>query len=227
MTLKEYKNQLFEALTELELDPTDFKIIDLEKHPKGNAFSMMYKKSMMGFLFIRKRSSFHEYKHQFTQFAPKFPTSVIEPMKEWLTFEDIIVTFKQWVNSDLSKFIEEDATADLLELALNNKEKLETIDFGDESSFSPEEQEQVKLGMEEARVLLTSNFELNEPQLAIVNKRLDYLVAALDRNTKTDWKAIAISAVLGMIVILSVDKDKGQSMWKTFKMVFEYRPHKV
>jgi hypothetical protein len=225
MTLKEYKNQLFEAVTELDFDVSDFNLVQLNKHPKGNAFSMMYKKSMMGFLFISKRNSFHEYRYQYSMFAPKFPTSQIEPMKEWLAFENIIIAFKQWVNNDLSKYRKEADAVDLLELALNNKEKLEVIDFGDDSSFSPEEQEQVKLGIGEARVLLASNFDLNEPQLAIVNGRLDYLLAALDRNIKADWKSIAISAILGMIIILSVDKEKGQAIWKIFKMVFEFRPN--
>ena len=226
MMLKKYSNQIFDLVKDLGFEPSDFKLFDLANHPKGDAVSVMYKKSRMGFLFINKKASYDDFKQQYTVFQKQLPTSAIMPQKSWLSFGEVIISFKTWLKQDLTHFINELEEVDYWAVANKNVEnlKLEAIDFDDDSTFSTEEEEQIKLGLEEAKVLLQANFNLTDTQLAIVYLRLNYLVEAVERNIKSDWKSIAISTILGMNLILSLEKEKSQEIWKLFKKVFEYIP---
>lgn len=83
---------------------------------------------------------------------------------------------------------------------------------------------QVKLALEELKLLIHGSICKNEDEKKIVNNRLDYLIEASEKQNKFDWKSIAVSTLLGIATSLSLDTEKGRLLFELFKKVFSIVP---
>lgn len=161
----------------------------------------------------------------YTTFAPGNPT-VAFPRDRYANFEEIKKNFTNWVNNHLKGYIDELNEIDMWNQSsqLVETKTIEKIDFNDNSPFSKEEIIQIKLGLNEAKLVIINNFNLSENQIEIIENRFRYLEEAIDRTNKTDWKGIAISTVIGLVLNLGVDTNTGKAIWELFIKVFSNIP---
>ena len=80
------------------------------------------------------------------------------------------------------------------------------------------------MAIEELKLLIHKNLETTVEEQQVVNNRLDYLIEAMNRLNKFDWKSIAISSIMSISVALTLDTNKGQLLFDLFKKVFSIIP---
>jgi hypothetical protein len=119
--------------------------------------------------------------------------------------------------------MEDQTTIDLWAEYKKGKEYLnvENIDYADFSFFSEDDKLQINLAIVELKLLIPQKFPMSSDQLVLINRKLDYLVESSNRVSKTDWKGIFITTVLGMIIALSLDTEKGRQLWELFLNAFK------
>jgi len=71
---------------------------------------------------------------------------------------------------------------------------------------------------------MISDFNFNHDQINEIDRRIKYLELALNRLSKTDWKGIAFSTIIGLILNLTVDTQTGHAILELFKRIFEGLP---
>jgi hypothetical protein len=81
----------------------------------------------------------------------------------------------------------------------------------------------LKSGLDEIKTLLKkTKFEVTDEQLEIANKRIDFLIEAPNRLTKSDWKGIVLSTFIGISIDLLLDEKKNYIIWTAFKNMGSY-----
>ncbi len=80
------------------------------------------------------------------------------------------------------------------------------------------------MAIEELKLLIHKNLETTVEEQQVVNNQLDYLIEAMNRLNKFDWKSIAISSIMSISVALTLDTNKGQLLFDLFKKVFSIIP---
>jgi hypothetical protein len=111
------------------------------------------------------------------------------------------------------------------EYKMGNKSfNINEIDFNDKSFFSSEEKRQVRLSLNELKLLIQTNLNTNKEEQEIVTARLDYLIEATDRLNKFDWKSLAASSLISIAIALTLDTKKGFLLFELFKKVFSLVP---
>jgi hypothetical protein len=101
---------------------------------------------------------------------------------------------------------------------------VENISFNETEDFSLEQKTQIKLGFAELKFILARDYANNDNQIKLINDRLDYLIDAVDRLNKTDWKGILISTVIGMITSLTLDRERGAELMNLFINIIHIAP---
>jgi hypothetical protein len=80
------------------------------------------------------------------------------------------------------------------------------------------------MAINELKLLIHKNMETSEEEQELVNNRLEYLIEAMNRLNKFDWKSVAISTIMSISIALSLDTSKGQMLFDLFKKVFSIIP---
>lgn len=225
MLIKKYKNQIYNTLNRKGFNPKDFIIEDINENGYDIG-QLRYKRQEMLFQFISSKDSFHYFDVRYKKFDKGLPWTDLPSGSKFIEFEIVLGIFSMWLDDELSEYINETVTKDLWLIAESNKGslKLDYIDFDDNSPFTLEEKEQLKLGLNEAKTLLLKEFNFNEHQMKVVEKRLQYLGESIERNTKTDWKGIAVSTIIGLILNLGIDTESGKLVWDLFGKVLDNLP---
>ena len=220
MLLKKYKNRLFLLMNELSLDVSDF-----VKREEEGKFILCHKISSFEFSIRFHNDDYHLFDCLMTTFAPGNKVVNI-PNETYCGFDKVEELFQYWIIRDLGAFLAEESEIDMWDQSNNylKTATIDKIDFDDNSPFDEIEKEQVKLGIGEAKSIVINSFKFSAEQVIIINKRFDYLEKAIDRNNKTDWKSIAISTILGLIMNLGVDTNTGKGIWDLFLKVFQNLP---
>lgn len=222
MILKKYTNQLFNIIKEEGYSTDSF----FAKHSMGmfrsNVFTLGYKTSPMKFIINGDLYSFDHFQYKIVHFYRGYPESSFLPAKKKVLFSEIAENFVDWLNKDLALYIEELGEIDLWGNMYKNSNnfRLESIDFNDESMFSKKEKEKIKLSLDEIEKKMTQSFNFVKAQIQTIADTLKYLKKAIERNNKTDWKGITISAILSLVIALNVDTSVGRQIWDLFRIGF-------
>ena len=78
--------------------------------------------------------------------------------------------------------------------------------------------------LNEIKLLIASRFQATEEQLTVVHNRIDYLVTAVDRLNKIDFKGIFINTIIAIMIALNLDTAKGHELYNLFMQIIQFTP---
>lgn len=223
MILKKHKNDLLKIILEERQDISKFEFATRESSVGGTIMVINYVGSPMDFwIYPASHDDFEQFKVSFKLFAPSLPESEISPVVE---FEQVKALLKMWLTTHLKKYSENEDELDYWKIIKENPLSIEGIDFSKNEPFKIEEREQLRLGIEEIKILIQTNFELNPSEIELTHKKLDYLIEATNRLNKTDWKGIAISTLFTITYDLSFDEHKRSMLFGLFSKLWAVVQH--
>ena len=224
--LKSTKNLIFSSIKAAGLDPNDF-ILSEDSTAKNPTYSIKYKKTSFEFILRNLASNYDENDYKYSTFSPGYKMKDLNP--DWVSASKAISAFENWLKTHLKRFIAEEAEPDLWEEFIKGNKTLniDTIDFDEQSNFIPSEKNQVKLAINELKLLIQKEFKTSAHEQKLVEARLDYLVEASERLNKFDWKSLAISVLMSIAITLTLDTEKGHQLFALFKKVFSVLPQLI
>ena len=207
-----YKNEIFNYLLTNKWDISDFKISDRE-----DSFIVNYKETPLNFS-IYFPHDFDLFFPSWTIYSPNWKSTGANPSAWPETFQ----LFQKWLETTVKNYIDDQNTIDLWEEYLNGNSVvcLKSIDFDNQENFTPDEQQQLRMSINELKRLIVNKFELLEEQQKIVSERLDYLVEASKRLNKFDWKGTLVNTIISISIALSFDTNKGKILLGLFQSIF-------
>ena len=140
----------------------------------------------------------------------------------FVSFPQVLETFKSWLKSQVQRSIEEALVPDLWSQLQQNDQLADTAGA---TYFSIEEKTQLKLSVEEFRLLIVKTFTPSTDEMKVVNERLDYLKEAVDRLNRFDWRSVAMSTLVSISIALSLDTEKGRMLFGLFQQAFSTVVH--
>lgn len=218
MILKKYKNNLLTIIQESGIEPNLF-IAEDGPIGKLDFFIISLRDSQIRFA-VRPWEGSFEY---FTCCCSKFLTGF--PISETLysqDIDDLTGRCNEWLNGVVKPYLDDVSTPDLWQILEETRSRTtsELRTPEDFDSFSDEEKTQIRLSLNEFRLLITQNFNPNQEELKTVDARLQYLSDAIDKHNKFDWKGIAISTVISITIALSLNPEQGNQLFQLFKQIF-------
>lgn len=222
---KKYKNEIFNFLNSIKLGKENF---DIEEYVEKNILKtiIVYKETPFEFKIRTSPTSFDLFDYQFVTFSPTYETTPLYPQSGWTNFVEVFESLENWVNNHVAEYIEELQIPDLWSEYKkgNTTLRFNEIDFENQEIFNFEEKEQIRMAINELKLLIHKNIETSEEEQQLVNNRLDYLIEAMNRLNKFDWKSVALSTTMSISIALSLDTIKGQILFDLFKNVFSIIP---
>jgi hypothetical protein len=216
--LKRQRNRLLEVIREAGLDPNDFAGGPDESSPAGT-FVVRLKNSPLSFTAIPSEGDYESYNICHTLLAPDFPESPIIPDNGFvMPFRKVEHRFREWLDKVVIGYKEDERLPDLWAEVGASQPILEIYrNQAWDDQFSEAERVAIRSSMAGFRALLAEEFAPSTAQLEIIDQRLEYVVAALDRFNKFDWIGVAISTLITIAVGLSLDSSMGQRLFEMFR----------
>lgn len=192
--LDKHLEQLEDIIDYLEFGDTDFKSGKTGKCQ----YSFIYMNEPFEFIIYEHPKSFDNFRIQYTYIEPGFhlskifPESNSEKYNEYGNLEFLKRSFKEWLSA-IKRYLE-----DLYEpyMAGSVTEKLNNdIHYTDEI-FTEPEKESIRLAIEVLKLNIETKYDLNEQHLKIVEDKLDYVIKAIDRLNKFDWKKVLLAVIM-------------------------------
>jgi len=217
--LKKYRNQLIPLIKASGLDPATFKSRD-EEIKSYQWFTIQYQDSPLWFRFSATDDSHHHIGYLCTNFNPTFSETAGE-IRASEEDEDAFHPFTFWLY-DVKEYITERTTPDMWKQLEQQRSLLPSRELGkdDTAPFSEDEKAQLRLSIDEFRLLIEKTFKPTEQEFTLINRRLDYLVERLDKLPRVDWWSLALSTVTSISIALTLDTEKGSILVDLFKQVF-------
>ena len=216
--LKKYSNALLGIVQESDLDPALFAVKNATTK-QMTYFVIQLRDSQIRFVVRSSIGNFDSFYYRTSSFLPTFPLTqeAAAPSPQHLYDK-----FQEWLNSVVKPYLDDRVTPDFWQMLEGTRSHLmretEAPDYSE--SFSEEEKIQLRLSINEFRLLILNNFNPTTEELAAINDRLEYLSDAMDKHNKFDWKGIAIHTVITIIVTLALNPDQSQQLFQFFKQVF-------
>jgi hypothetical protein len=216
--LKKYSNELLTIVQKSDFDPTLFEA----KNSIIEGFSYFVIQTCNSSIRFAARSSaesFNTFYYLTSIFTPKFPLGKLQyaPSPEHLYDK-----FKEWLNFVVKPHLDDLSTPDLWQTIVytHSEAKRELGTQDDFEPFSKEEKLQLKHSIDELRLLIETNFELQKKELAATNKLLDHLSDAVDKQNKLDWRGIAISVAFNIAANLALNPEQVRQLFNLFQVAF-------
>lgn len=222
-----YKNDIYNLIKKLDFSPEKFDlVVDNSVDLQYPTTILEYKNSPFYFFIRTSNENYNLFDFQYVQYGPAFPLSDFYPAKDFTTFDVVENYIKSWLNYHVQQYIEDKDEPDLWQKLKENDKSLniDEIDFDNKDNFSIIEQQQVKMALEELKLLINNEFKTTNEQQKLVEARLDYLIDATLRLNKFDWKSLVISTLISISVSLTLDTTKGKILFDLFKQVFSLIP---
>lgn len=218
---KAYKNELFQILLNHSLGIDNFDIIE-----SGHNLAMIYKpfEGILKYEIFQERNDFDLFTCVANGYVPGFPRQKRNLRPE--NFYDVKEDFKRWLAGTVRQYIQDEAEIDLWAeyQKRGNLAAIKSEDYSDFSIFTSQEKDTIKLALNEIKELIAERFASTETQLQLVNDRIDYLSAGVDRLNKTDFKGIFINTIISIMIALSLDTQRGQELYNLFMQVIQFMP---
>lgn len=87
--------------------------------------------------------------------------------------------------------------------------------------FTPEEQKQITVHLNEIKQYLAQTQELKEQQADFANRRFDYLADAATRMGRKDWLNLAVGVITGVIIQLTFQPGFIHELWQFIANIFK------
>jgi len=219
MILKRYKNELFFYIKESKYGLDAFNFVEDDK-----TLTINFKNIPFRFIIESNPKDNHSFGYSYTKFLKDFPLD--ESLIHWVQFEQTLTVFHNWLQGDVQDYISEQNEIDLLDEYQKGQTilNIQDVDFDDKTNFGNDEKIQIKLAINDLKLLIHQQFEITEPEQEAVIARLDYLIEASNRLNKFDWKSLAINTIISISITLSLDTEKGRQLFELFKKVFKIIP---
>lgn len=219
--LKKYRNSFFEIIQQQGLEPSAFNAEDTDSC--GDVlFRIELKDTPLRFVVQQAPGSYHNFRYGYTRFEPDFPLTKLRPAGTWEAIKFVRGGFTEWLTRHVRVYLDELAGPDLWQQVELQKPLVSGTALGEEdmASFTEEEKTQLRLSINEFRLVIVKTFQPSQDQLKVITDRLDYLSSALDRLNRIDWRGLAISTMLSISVALGLDTEKGRALFELFKQIF-------
>jgi hypothetical protein len=214
---------IFQVIKEEGLNPESFKTIELHDQIRS-VFSLRFRTTPFVFEIGQSKDSFHLFDCRFVEFSPDNKWSDFYPsIKEWTNIETIIADFREWINRHIREYLHNLLEPDLWEQIDQGKALIsgEALSSEETTPFSDEEKLQLKMSINEFRVLVKETFQPSEEKYKVIDERLEYLSNALDRQfNRIDWRSLALSTLLSISATLSLEPEKVNTLFGLFRQVF-------
>jgi len=223
MLRPKYKNEIFALLNNTQPGVDSFEYEDAVERGE-DAFIITFKQTPLKFLIINAPNSYEAFKYMYTFYAPGFPISHNLPGTGFCNFNTLIGYLADWLGNQLNPYIEDLVETDLWATYINSPKSLNlsVINFNEQTAFST--QERVKFAILELKLLIQQQFQTSAAQQQLVNERLDYLADGVDRLNKFDWMGILFNIIIAITIALTLDTEKGRSLYELFKKVLSGIP---
>jgi hypothetical protein len=86
----------------------------------------------------------------------------------------------------------------------------------DTSVFTENEKEQLKLALNDLKILIIEKFTETQSQIDLVSQNVNYLIEKVESLNKFDWKSVAMSVVVNICTSLMLDPEKARLIWNWF-----------
>jgi hypothetical protein len=198
------RNELFEIAKKRDLDPTTFEWGDVTKsyvitseilHPSTGAFVRMIHAFKSG------GGGYFTYDY--------WPRTVDLGWSE-TEWNSIRARLAMWFGA-----VKAESTApDLWREAKNQRAWLKATpaDFKANTPFTSSEQEQIVKSLRTIEEFAVKTYHLQEAHQAHLHLQMEYLVDAADRVGRFDWKNLAASTFIEVVVTLGLDVEKTQKL---------------
>ncbi len=203
--LKKYRNNLLQAIIDLEFDPTLF-----SSSEENGRFRIDLRNTPLWFEVGNTYDDYHALDCQFVKFGPGYPGSGFLPADGFTSIDRVLLYLRHWLDEHVREYLDELELPDLWE-QVNAQHSLisgQAPDTYDQSYFSEEEKDQIHHSLEVFRERLITAFSPDDHQMAAIDARLQYLTQAVDRLNRFDWMSVAISTLISISVALSLDTDR-------------------
>ena len=212
--LKRYKNAFVQTIQAAGLDIDDFTAMDDDIA----SLAIRYKPIHLVFTAFNDPEDPHAFSCSYTIYAPGFdPPPNYYPERGFVAFKYIREAFERWLAGEVRIAIDEELLPDLWAMIPKGLAKIESDPISPVAEFTEEERQQLKLALSTFRLRLIETFNPDEEQLKVISQKVDYLVAAVDRLKKFDWKGVAISTLIGISTTLSLDTQRGRQLYGLFQ----------
>jgi hypothetical protein len=223
--LRAHKNGFVDIIKEEGFGPELF-----TSEERSNEFIISLKETPLHFIASNLGESYYLYRVGYTLFGPKYPFSGWD-FNEGDLIENVYKTFRYWLTIHVSGYLKEQLDLLLLPDQWNQIELQKPIMNGsaikpeDVLSLTDDEKAQLKLSIDEFGLLIEKTFQPTREEMLIVNNRLDYLSKAVERLNRIDWRALAIETVISISIALSLDTERGRTLFELFRQVFSHVIH--
>jgi hypothetical protein len=236
--LKQHKNAFLEVIQKSGLDPelfsaeeqtgkeADLSIVKLFGGGKytQTALVIVLRDTPLKFIVGCASHSFYLFVRKYTAFAPGFPVISSYGTE---TAEKTLEAFDIWLDKVVKEYIKDNEAPD----NWANLEMYSSFFSGsndpteEPTEFTEAEKETVRQSINRFRRLVTETFKPSKEKEEFINERLDYLVKAVDRLSRFDWRGVAFSTIVSIAVNLSVDTEKGRVLYGLLQQAFQSALH--
>ena len=232
---KIYRNQLFQELQKVELEPSLFEISEGEDRGYFTT-EISVRNTALKFTILEHPSSYHHFSYSYTRNVPDFvatnypsrifPFRLIQGKYKFYRFKQIKKQFAKWLTLELHDHFLEHMEEDLWEnqvvpeLYFIGKEK-----EGDKTDFfDEEEKEQVVMALNQAKSEIKETVEMDEETLARINEKIEYLMDAVERLNKFDWKSILLASTIEIATEITTGFGGGMAVYEIIRKAFRGVP---
>jgi hypothetical protein len=197
---KSMKNQIFEAIQGVRLDPREFEFED-----SGAEVRLKHRWSTSYFVFGGHVG--HYVGRYVVGDDPEWPYEVY-------SWEALMTRFNGWVRNVKLDLDTPDLWAELQgEAALLAGASLEA---NENAPFTREERKNIEVRLREVEEHVRRTHSLREPEMEILTAKIDYLVDAAGRLGRIDWRNALVGAILGYILTAGLPPESARSIFVTF-----------
>lgn len=147
------------------------------------------------------------------------------PAYDTWTFAKLQQQFRLWLERDVRRAINEVTTLDLWSNSALPSATALAPSSASVQTFTVSEQQQIRTCIDQFASLLKSELSPTAEQFADIRVRLAYLSDAAERLNRFDWRALALSTVIGIGTTLYVDTATGRALWALFGRAFHVVGH--
>lgn len=208
-----HKNQIFATIQQSGLDVKNFDYTSKQTASVEDVYIEYVennKPTGLNFNIRISDDSFDLFNYRSIIYSPSMLYGEWFPRMNYASINDVCDQLDHWINRSLKEYISDKLEVDLWEEYQkgNSLLNINESESSDNSFFSLDEKQQIKLALNDLKLLIPQQFDINPIQLKSINQRLDYLAEGLDRLNKFDWKSILVSQFLSVGTTLALNPDQ-------------------
>ena len=219
---KVYKNAIFTYLLSHPLGLNNFELKE-----DDTVLQIMYLpfNGLFKYHFIQDPNTFDKFSTSYIVYAPNFPARRSYDVQS-VNFNTAFSNFQNWLRVAVEEYINDEKEIDLFEeyQKQSNIAAINEEEYSHLTEFTDGEKKSIQAGLNEIKLLIASRFQATEEQLTVVHNRIDYLVTAVDRLNKIDFKGIFINTIIAIMIALNLDTAKGHELYNLFMQIIQFTP---